>query len=78
MKTFSFNPSSVFFLIFAFLGMFPLGTSALAQTPRDVPHPKDSEPIAFDNLTTIITFIVLPVFFVALYLWLKRRKRRKE
>ena len=49
---------------------------AIAQTPQGLPNPDDNEPLALDNWTNIIFFIVIPLLFVALFVWL-RAKRKK-
>lgn len=71
----NFYSSFISFITFSFLMICSL--VLFAQAPRDVPHPSDNEPLSFDNTATIITFLVLPLLFVAFYFWLRWRKKKK-
>ncbi len=48
---------------------------AYGQIPQDTPHPNDNKPMRLDNWTNIIFFVILPILFVTLYLWLKRKRK---
>lgn len=65
------------FSLFVLCSFAIISGQVLAQTPQDVPHPSDNEPISFDNTTTIVTFLVLPLLFIAIYIWLRNRKRNE-
>ena len=54
--------------------LFFLQTKVLGQIPQDVPKASDSQPLAFNNPTTIIFFIVLPLLFIGLYFVLRKKR----
>ena len=47
------------------------------QIPREVPHPNTNEPIDFNNLADVIIYIVLPLFFVLVYILGRRFSNKK-
>jgi uncharacterized BrkB/YihY/UPF0761 family membrane protein len=75
MKNLFLNLHSRFLSILIFLALL-INTHAYAQRPQDTPDPGKSEPISLDSLPQILIYIGLPVFFVLLYIWLRRRKRK--
>lgn len=66
------------FYLVSVLLLLLMELNAYGQTPQDVPHPSDSQPLILDNWAYIITFILIPLFFIILYLWLRARKRKQE
>lgn len=52
-----------------------LQSDALGQVPQDVPKASDSEPLDLSNPTTLIFFIVLPLLFFGLYIFLRKKKK---
>lgn len=64
--------------IFTLLAILFISASALAQRPRNVPQPEDSEPLSLDTLPQILIYIGLPVLFFLLYLWLRRKKSKNK
>ena len=60
--------------IFLLSSLFFLQNKVLGQTPQDVPKASDSEPLAFNNPTTIIFFVVLPLLFIGLYFVLRKKR----
>ena len=49
---------------------------SMAQAPSGVPYGQP-EPLEFD-LVNVIVFIVVPVLIIFLYIWFKRKNRKRE
>jgi uncharacterized BrkB/YihY/UPF0761 family membrane protein len=75
------KPISVIFNAFIFtvvlLIIFVAGPSGFGQIPQDLPQPDKSEPLVLDSPAQIITFIVVPLLFIILYIWLRNRKKKR-
>lgn len=61
-----------------FLVLWVQGGIAYGQRPRNIPDPDKSEPISLDTLPQILIYIGLPVFFVILFIWLRRRRSKNK
>lgn len=56
-----------------------LSVSVLAQSPSELPHPKDNHPIDLTNPADLILYVVLPFVLVVLFfIWRKRKKDDME
>ncbi len=48
---------------------------ALAQSPPELPHPKDNHPIDLTNPADLILYIVLPLVIIFLFfIWRAKKK----
>lgn len=52
--------------------------AAMAQRPKNIPHPEDSQPLVLDSIPKLLIYIGLPVFFFLLYLWVRRQKTKNK
>lgn len=78
MKESVFKSPSILFSILGFVAFFVYSFHAMSQTPQNVPKPDDAEPLALDDPTNIIFFIILPLLFVILFIWLWKKKQREN
>jgi heme/copper-type cytochrome/quinol oxidase subunit 2 len=71
-----FYPVKKIFMILLILPGFI--SASLAQIPRGVPQPQDNDPVAFDSLSDMIIYILLPATLIIIYLLILYRRRRKR
>jgi hypothetical protein len=53
-------------------------TGLLAQIPQGVPKPQNNDPVAFDSLSDLIIYVLLPAVLIIVYLLILYRRRKKR
>lgn len=76
MKISYFTFFNILTFMLVLLGIGAQDSLAFAQRPRNIPDPDKSEPMTLDTLPEIIIYIGLPVLFILLFIWLRRRRRK--
>ncbi|MBR9999397.1 MAG: hypothetical protein KFF73_10520 [Cyclobacteriaceae bacterium] len=64
-----------------FLVLFFSITASFGQIPQGVPKPQDNDPVAFNSLSDVIIYVILPALLIIIYLFIlyrQRKRRRKE
>lgn len=76
MKKYFLKSLSRLYPLFIFLLLSVAGSPVVAQV-QDIPRGDEAGRLELDSTAQIITFIVIPLLFIGLYIWLRKRKKNR-